>query len=51
MNTNQDNPPTEASNQELEEVVKNDDGPEHVAPVNPHYSSDFDEDAGKDDVR
>lgn len=47
---NKDNPSTEASNQELETVVKNDSGPEHTAPKNPDYSSDFDEFAGREDT-
>ncbi len=45
-----DSKPTEKANQELEDVVKNDDGPEHTAPSNREYSSDFDESAGKDDA-
>ncbi len=47
---NKDERPTEGSNQELEEVVKNEDGPEHTDPSNREYSSDFDEDAGRRDL-
>ena len=43
-------PTTEKSEIELEEVVKRDDGPEHKAPSNQEYSSDFDEATGRDDL-
>lgn len=30
----------------MKEILKNDAGPEHAAPVNPHFASSFDEYAG-----